>query len=138
MQQPILFPVNGKLKYSKSKLSTSEKKQILDQITAIIEKEKLFIYPNLTIAELSKKVNISSRNISQVINENKNQNFYDFINSYRIKEAGKLLNGNSKDLTVLEILYEVGFNSKSSFNTAFKKIYKITPTEFKDKSLQPL
>ncbi len=137
LQQPILFPINGHIKYSKSKLTTTEKKQILKQITTAIENEELFKDPNLTIAELSKKVNISSRYISQVINENINQNFYDFINSYRIIEASKLLNNDSLNLTVLEILYEVGFNSKSSFNTAFKKIYKITPTEFKVRNIQP-
>jgi len=62
------------------------------------------------------------------------QNFYDFINRYRILEAKQLLT-NPKDpkITVLEVLYEVGFNSKSSFNTLFKKYTGLTPTEFRKK-----
>ena len=57
-------------------------------------------------------------------------NFYDFISKYRIEEAKKIFTEKS-DKTVLEVLYEVGFNSKSSFNTTFKKFTGITPTQFK-------
>ena len=65
-------------------------------------------------------------------NHNLNQHFFDFVNEYRIKKAMEILADASKNhLTVLEILYEVGFNSKSSFNTAFKKYTKQTPTEYR-------
>ena len=61
-----------------------------------------------------------------------NQNFFDFINGYRIKEAKRLLvDPKGELLTILAIAEEVGFNSKSSFNTAFKKITGMTPTEYK-------
>ena len=62
------------------------------------------------------------------------QNFFDFINRYRIEEATRLLtNPEDKKITILEVLYKVGFNSKSSFNTLFKKYTGITPTEFRNK-----
>ena len=58
----------------------------------------------------------------------------DFVNEFRIKEAKSILKDPSKkEFTVLEILYEVGFNSKSSFNTAFKKHTGLTPTQFRKK-----
>ena len=68
--------------------------------------------------------------------KNFNQHFFDFINEYRIKEAMKILKDpTKKEFTVLEILYEVGFNSKSAFNTTFKKNTCDTPTQFKKKAL---
>jgi AraC-like DNA-binding protein len=73
---------------------------------------------------------MNSRDLSILINQNLNQHFFDFINKYRIIEAMNILkNPAKKELTVLEILYEVGFNSKSSFNTGF------TSTQFKKKEL---
>jgi AraC-like DNA-binding protein len=64
------------------------------------------------------------------------QNFFDFINRYRIEEAQRLLTDPpDKKITVLEVLYECGFNSKSSFNTLFKKHTGLTPSEFKKKNM---
>jgi len=69
-----------------------------------------------------------------VINENTGQNFFDFVNRYRIGEAKRMLTDpTDKKITVQEILYVVGFNSKSSFNTLFKKYTGVTPSEFKNK-----
>jgi len=71
-----------------------------------------------------------------LINHHMNQHFFDFVNEYRIQKAMKILKNNSKNhLTILEILYEVGFNSKSSFNTSFKKHTGLTPTAFRTGSL---
>jgi AraC-like DNA-binding protein len=61
------------------------------------------------------------------------QNFYDYVSKYRIEEAKKLLVDSINNKTVLEVLYQVGFNSKSSFNTAFKKFTGVTPSHFKKK-----
>ena len=69
--------------------------------------------------------------LSQVINETIGQTFFDFINRYRIEEAKRLLtNPADKKITVLEVLYEVGFNSKSSFNKNFKKVTGQSPSEY--------
>lgn len=76
---------------------------------------------------------IPARELSVLINQNLNQHFYDFINSYRIENAMQILKDTSKNkVTILEILYEIGFNTKSSFNTAFKKHTGNTPTEFRN------
>lgn len=97
-----------------------------------VSEQELYLNPSLTIQELSQKVGIPVRDLSLLINQNINQHFFDFINEFRIEKAMKILKDDSKSkLTVLEILYEVGFNSKSSFNTAFKKHTNMTPTAFR-------
>jgi AraC-like DNA-binding protein len=98
------------------------------------EKEP-YLDPSLTIQELSNQINIPVRDLSVLINHHIDQHFFDFVNEYRIQKAMSILKNPSKrDLTVLEILYEVGFNSKSSFNTSFKKYTNLTPTAYRNAS----
>ncbi|SFC81177.1 helix-turn-helix domain-containing protein [Flavobacterium phragmitis] len=96
------------------------------------EKEP-FLDPSLTIQELSNQIDIPVRDLSILINHHINQHFFDFVNEYRIQKAMSILKNPLKnDLTILEILYEVGFNSKSSFNTYFKKYTNLTPTAYRN------
>ena len=96
-----------------------------------------FLNPSLSVEELATQIKIPSKELSILINHNLNQHFFDFVNSYRIEKAKELLGDpNKKQLTVLEILYEVGFNSKSSFNTAFKKQTQQTPTQYRLSTLK--
>jgi AraC-like DNA-binding protein len=120
----------------KESFQTPKSVEIASQIE-LVEKYVLenepYLEPSLTIQELSKQVNIPVRDLSILINHHINQHFFDFINEYRIQKAMQILKNPSKSkLTILEILYEVGFNSKSSFNTAFKKHTNQTPTEFRN------
>jgi AraC-like DNA-binding protein len=92
-----------------------------------------FLEASLSIQELATKINMPMRDVSILINHHIGQHFFDFVNEYRIKKAMNILKDpTKKDYTVQEIFYEVGFNSKSSFNTAFKKHSAQTPTEFKN------
>lgn len=94
--------------------------------------EKPFLNQALTIQDISKEMNVPVRELSVLINHQLGQHFYDFVNTYRIENAMEILKDPSKSkVTILEILYEVGFNSKSSFNTAFKKHTGNTPTEYR-------
>jgi len=96
-------------------------------------KEEPYLDASLTIDDLSKQMDIPTKDLSILINHNLNQHFFDFVNGYRIRKAMEILQNHEKsDLTILEILYEVGFNSKSSFNTAFKKYTKLTPTQYRE------
>lgn len=89
---------------------------------------------NLTIAMLASELDIPKRTLSELINDHYDQHFVDFINTYRINCAKELfMNPTDPKETILEVLYEVGFNSKSSFNTAFKKKTGLTPSQFKSK-----
>jgi AraC-like DNA-binding protein len=124
---------------SKTKLVTTlidEKATVnseeIEQLTSYMETEKPYLNSSLSIRNLAKEIEMNSRDLSILINQKLNQHFFDFVNEYRIKEAMDILgNPTKKEVTILEILYEVGFNSKSSFNTAFKKHTGKTPTEFR-------
>ena len=97
--------------------------------------EKPYLDGDLTLQKLAKTLAISPHHLSQTINEQLQQNFIDFINSYRIEEAKRMLvDPARKHYSVLAVSEEVGFNSKSAFNTAFKKHANMTPSEFRKAS----
>jgi AraC-like DNA-binding protein len=113
-------------------LSNSLQQKYIGQLKDYMETNRPHLDPDLTLMDLAEKTSIPYRALSEVINNGLKQNYYDFINGYRIRESQKLLSEkSSKFTTVLEVLYEVGYNSKSSFNAAFKKHTGMTPTEFK-------
>ena len=122
-------------KYERSGL-TREKAQQLDQkLVHLMEIRKPFTDSSLKLNHLAQMVSTSPNYLSQVINEERQQNFYDFVNSYRIEEAKRMiLDPSQEQMTLLSIAYEVGFNSKSAFNTAFKKHTGMTPTQLKKTS----
>jgi len=104
----------------------------LTKLKKYMMEEKPFLNPSLTIQDISDAIGISTRELSVLINHRIGQHFYDFVNTYRIEEAMNILKDETKmKVTILEILYEVGFNSKSSFNTAFKKHTGNTPTFYR-------
>ncbi|WP_231850171.1 helix-turn-helix domain-containing protein [Winogradskyella sp. PG-2] len=110
----------------------NEYAKVLSKLKAYMVIDEPFLNPSLTIQDISKEIEIPVRELSLLINHKLNQHFYDFINTYRIEKAKNILKDPSKSkVTILEILYEVGFNSKSSFNTAFKKHTNTTPTEYR-------
>lgn len=149
LNHPELFRgINSKLKLTKDILPNEEtettevkenQNEVIDaQISTLkqymVEKEP-FLDPSLTIQELANQIDIPVRDLSILINHQMDQHFFDFVNEYRIQKAMHILKDKSKsDLTVLEILYEVGFNSKSSFNTSFKKYTNLTPTAYRNAS----
>ena len=115
-------------------LAGNEKKQdeTLLKLQQFMIAEKPYLNPSLTIQDIATTIQIPTRELSILINHELDQHFYDFVNSYRIEHAKEILKDNTKSkLTILEILYEVGFNSKSSFNTAFKKHTGYTPTDYR-------
>ena len=146
LKHPELFRgVNSKLKLTKDILpevedkpeSVNEQNDLISrQITELkryMTEQEPFLDPSLTIQELSNQINIPVRDLSILINHHIDQHFFDFVNEYRIQKAMNILKDQSKgQLTVLEILYEVGFNSKSSFNSSFKKYTNLTPTAYRN------
>ena len=135
LRQPEIFAGithNETTKYLGSNLTKDQIEEYKKQLLALFSAEKPFLNPQVSLADLSEKLSISTKHLSQVINQSFNKSFFDFINSYRIQEAQQILKESNDDkLTVLEVMYEVGFNSKSSFNTAFKKETGQTPSEFR-------
>jgi AraC-like DNA-binding protein len=132
LDQPLLFVHRNSEKYGASNLTSEMQQAILTQLKSVLEGDKIFLQADLTLTDISRSVSASPRHVSQIINDHFNKNFFDLINSYRIQEAQRILkNARDPKLTVLEVMYQVGFNSKSSFNTQFKKKTGLTPSEFK-------
>ncbi|MFW5687842.1 MAG: helix-turn-helix domain-containing protein, partial [Bacteroidota bacterium] len=105
--------------------------EIKARLHDLITKEELYLDSELNLGKLAKKLDISSHQLSYVINNGFNQNFYGFINKFRVEKAKKLLAGEATDkYSIIGIAYESGFNSKTAFNTTFKKITGLTPSEF--------
>jgi AraC-like DNA-binding protein len=122
-----------KVKYQRSSLTDEQSATILDQLTRIMETGRPFLDPELTLPELSERLSVSPNHLSQVINGKCKKSFFDFVNEYRIEEAKKLLlSPRFSHYSILGIALEVGFNSKSSFYTAFKKHTGMTPSQYKD------
>lgn len=136
LRQPeIVLPLEEETvikKYEKSTLTDEKGEEHLNLLLKLMETEKPYSKSDLTLQKLAAMLEISTHHLSQIINERLNQNFFDFINSYRIEDAKqKLLSQDFRNYTILAIAEECGFNSKSSFNTAFKKFTDQTPSEFR-------
>jgi len=122
------------VKYKHSQLSNDDKVKYSKQLLIYIKDYKPYLDPELTLAKLSKQLSIPSRYLSQIINEQTDKNFYDFINYYRIEESKILLKEKLRnEKYISEILFIVGFNSRSSFNNAFKKYTGYTPSDYRKK-----
>jgi AraC-like DNA-binding protein len=92
-----------------------------------------YLDSELNINNLSNELNLPCKILSQVINEGYDCNFFDFVNEFRVDAAKSLFkNQTDENMTIQEVMYDSGFNSKSSFNTAFKKFTGVTPTQFKN------
>ena len=120
-------------KDNRKKLVSDEKLEELKiELLAVINSQKPFLDDDLSLVKLASLLNISSHLLSYVISKGFDENFYQFINRYRIEEAKKrILDPTMSHLSLLGIGFEVGFNSKTVFNTTFKKVTGQTPSEFK-------
>ena len=111
-----------------------KKEKILENLEILLDCEKIYINPDLTLNKLAKHLSTNRVYLSQIINDEFGGNFSDFINEYRVKEAMLILSDPKKIMkfSIEAIAQEAGFNSKSSFNFNFKKYTGITPSNFKE------
>lgn len=130
LRTSILFA--GFRKYESSELDEFKIRSYTTRLLDYMKSEKPYLDANLTLTSLADLINIPMRQLSQVINQAMGKNFTDFINAYRIEECIQHLTDNQNGKrTILEIAYDVGFNSKSTFNAAFKKHTGQTPKSYK-------
>lgn len=123
----------GKRKYEKSTLSEQDKDEILEKITAFLEKDGHYKNNLISLPLISKNLSLPVYQLSQVINERLQIGFFELIAQYRIKEAQSILSDPSRNyITIEEIAEEVGYNSKSAFNRIFKKLTGNTPSAYRD------
>ncbi|MFE8425125.1 AraC family transcriptional regulator [Tenacibaculum sp. ZH5_bin.1] len=121
-------------KYKNSSLSKEDRSSYKQKILKEIEEEKIYLNHNLTQASFAKKLSLSSHHLSEVFSFEFDKNFYQLINSYRIKEAKKMLQlSTSKDHKILAVAYDSGFKSKTTFNRVFKEQTGYTPSEYRKK-----
>jgi AraC-like DNA-binding protein len=131
-EKPGSFFAFTMMKYEKSALSDQNKEMILAKIRKEMEDNSYFTNNLASLPGLAKQINETSHHVSQVINEKLNKNFFDLLASYRVEYAKKLIKkDNDTKLTVEELADMVGYNSKSSFNIAFKKYTLMTPSEYR-------
>ena len=141
LKQPEIFSqvdkedtskIKSPVKYQKSGLDEKSAEGSLNTLLSYMEKEKPYLKGDLTLHELAGGCGISVHHLSEIINTKLKQSYYDFVNKYRVEEFKRKLNEqeNTK-FTILSIAFDCGFNSKSSFNTVFKKYTGSTPSEYR-------
>jgi len=123
-------------KYKNNKLKEQDKSGYLQKLTVYMESHKPYLNPDITLESLANQLSVNSRILSQIINETFKKNFKSYILEYRIRESMQILaDSRYRNLTILEILYQVGFNSKSAFNNQFKLFTNLTPIEYRSKAI---
>lgn len=123
------FPLG---KYKKSTLTEETKDEILEKIKEQMEDHKYFLSNMASLEKLSSEIRESKHHVSQVINEKMDMNFFELLAHYRVEEAKKILDTDPENkVTVEDLADRVGYNSRSSFTNAFKKITGLTPSQYR-------
>ncbi|MCC5612293.1 helix-turn-helix domain-containing protein [Nostoc sp. CHAB 5834] len=120
----------------KALLPPDERADAKERLLASMQTDQCYLDNELTLPKLAGITQLSIHKLSYLLNNEFGQNFYQFVNGYRIEEAKRLLLDPKKSHLSMEgIAYEAGFNSKTAFNTTFRKITGLSPTEFKISAL---
>ncbi len=129
--EPSDNATSAKPKYGSSNLSADDLKEIFQRLEVLFNQEQLFIEPQLKLAQVAKKLDISPHHLSQVINTQFGRPFYEYVSHYRVKALKiKLIHPDYQHLTILAMALDVGFNSKASLNRLFKAHTGMTPSQF--------
>lgn len=136
LDEPCLDTVPESPTLQKKKTISDEKLRLYHQrLLTLMETEKPYIDSEITLPKLARMILLNSYQTSYLINSGFNENFYNFINRYRLEDCKRMLAGREFDhLSILDIAFESGFNSKTSFNTAFKKYTGCSPREFRERN----
>ena len=127
----IALSAVAKEKSKLKRLSAEQLSNLSAQLYSLMENDKLFLENDLNLPTVAEKLGISIHETSFLINETTEDNFYTFINKYRVEEAKKLLiSSKIKELNILGIAFASGFNAKTTFNITFRKIVGISPSQY--------
>ncbi|MFA8434661.1 MAG: helix-turn-helix domain-containing protein [Marinifilaceae bacterium] len=129
----------GFKKYEKSRLEHEDAVEIAKKMNEYFEKEKVYLQPDIHLHHVSESLNIPPHHITETLNGLLGQSFNEFTNNYRVEEFKRLLeHPKFQNYSILALAFEVGFNSKATFNASFKKITNQTPSEYKKQYLSDL
>ncbi|WP_299674357.1 AraC family transcriptional regulator [uncultured Tenacibaculum sp.] len=134
LKQPEIFRVqlqNKKYTVKKERVNDQEIERLTNELDNLMINNKIYLNHKLTLSQLAKELKTSTNNLSWLLNNVHKSNFYDYINTYRIEDfIQKIRKGEHLNHTLLALSLDSGFNSKSTFNKAFKTIMQQTPTEY--------
>mgnify|MGYP003131150568 CR=1 FL=1 len=133
LKQPELFrvPMKQKTANNKERLNTAEQQLLQEKLDSLMVNDKIFLQPHLTLSTVAEMLQTSTNNVSWLLNNVYETTFYDFVNRYRVEEfVQKVENNEHLRHTILALSLDVGFNSKSTFNKAFKLHKQDTPSNF--------
>jgi AraC-like DNA-binding protein len=134
--EPTIISSNERTSNSRGELHQSLKEVYITTVEKLMNEDRIFLDLDLRISDLAEKASIPIHLLSQLINEHYENNFFNFVNGYRIEYAESILKSKEySHLTISAIALEAGFNSKSTFNTLFKKKYGTTPSAYKKQHL---
>jgi AraC-like DNA-binding protein len=128
---PMLAEIKSGKKYEKSGINNMQMDEYHKMLTVYMEKSKAYLNAELSLDELAHQTKIPKHHITQLLNDRLKKSFYIFINEYRIREAIRILENETKETNILSLAFDCGFNSKSSFNKYFKKITDQTPSSYR-------
>lgn len=121
-------------KYAKVRLDKSSRSRIQNKLKDTEALSDLLCSNTISLPKLASNIGEKPHYVTQVLHQELNTTFYDFVTEYRIDQVKQKLQSSSNQ-TILELAFEVGFDSKSAFNTAFKKITGITPSAYRKKRI---
>lgn len=117
-------------KYEKSALTAEHLARISEKLNRVMLDKKLYLEPSLSLRDLAKAISTPPNYVSQTLNSQIGETFFDYVNGWRIRDAMPRISGSHEP--ILSILYDVGFNSRSSFYKAFKRETGMTPRAYRD------
>lgn len=127
---PVMEPVADKIKYEKSGLEDDYLVDCYERLQQHMQRTQLYKEAGLNLNELSTQLSLPRHHLSQALNQQSGKNFFQYINEWRVQEICRLMLQEENTDNFLQLAYECGFNSKSSFNQNFKKIVGMTPSEY--------
>lgn len=149
LRQKEIYPADEKVRQElvliNEEIVSANKKKIISDSELVTHKTALnklmmeqqpYLDSELTLMKLADIAKLSTHQLSYIINSGFNDNFFGYINTYRIEKAKELLMQSDNKYSILGIAFESGFNSKTTFNNTFKKITGVTPSEFKENSAE--
>jgi len=131
-EDSVTAPEADAPRYERSGLTGREAERLKDALTGVMDEERPWQDSGLTLADLATRLSTSPHKLSEVLNSQLGQTFYDFVNGYRVREVQRrIAAGEARQVTILSLALDAGFASKSTFNLVFKKHTSQTPSEYR-------